>query len=207
MAIYAIGEWLNGNRDYYKGVELYRLHGSSDILKATFDMGKNSYTVETLEEELLNLYNHSEDIRPATETLTLPPDIIQIEKQAKDLFKEMAYLHANLENPQLHPTDEIRLQSALRIREIHLEMRERFQMVDHYRETGQRLAVEEKAEPAVNPSSLSPAELIVRRNTLRSHISKLKKKIENNPPATKLKKYQALLEKHSTELEAVMQLI
>jgi hypothetical protein len=203
MAIYAIGEWLNGDRDYYKGVELYKLHGSSDILKATFEMGKNSYTVETLEEEMLQLYNESEDERPATQTLALPTDILTIEKQAKDLFKEMAFLHANLDNSHLNPTDAIRLQSALRIRDIHHEMRERFKMVDHFRETGQRLEVEEPVETAINLEGLSPVELLNRRNTLRTHISKLKKKIESNPPANKLLKWQGLMQKHTTELEAV----
>jgi hypothetical protein len=207
MAIQAIADWLNGDRDFYSGVCLYELYGTSDILKLTFSFGVNAVTTAKLEEELLQLNRElSEDDRETVEVVSnvLPDDIVSIERQAKDLFKEMAFLHASLENDQVNPTDEIRLQSALRIRELHLEIRSRYKMVDHFRETGERIV--EAAAPVkskFNLDAMSPVELVRRRLNILSYISKLKKETESNPSAQRLLKIQSRLENYNAELKAI----
>src|SRR5690606_10304226 len=41
--------------NYYEGVSLYKLHGSSDFLKKIFEAGEGDYTRQKLEEELISL--------------------------------------------------------------------------------------------------------------------------------------------------------
>lgn len=207
MSRFAIESWLNGDRDFSAGVSLYDAYGSSEILKRTFAAGENGYTIAKLSQELESIYMSLEEHEPLPPVpmVGLPDDLREVEKQAKDLFKEMSYLHSTLENPAVNPTDEIRLSNALRIRELHLEIRERFRMVDHFRETGKRLEIEvREVKKAPDPEQLSPTDLVNRRNTLRTYVSKIEKQIATNPPAEKLLKLQSRLQKYKTELEAVL---
>lgn len=51
MAVKAINDWLNGNRNYSEGVTLYSHHGKSAVLKKLF-ASQNPYTEKKLAEEL-----------------------------------------------------------------------------------------------------------------------------------------------------------
>ncbi len=178
--------WLKGNRNYAEGVKLYEKHGKSSVLKNLFALGETRFNKGRLAEELtkLSAFEKKEVVahqRPAEEKplgdfkVHSVPTMKKIERgslpdhlQKKDikkgeLVRKRGFLHAQLGKAL---NDDDRLKIADEIILIDEEIRGIWKELDGFvpgqKDTSGMLA------PA-------PVDIIKRRNSLRSQISKQKK--------------------------------
>jgi hypothetical protein len=190
----AIVEWLRGDRNYDRGRQLYEELGDDVFLKRLFAMGSTVFNREKLEATLRKMVHGTGDgaagpkeVMPGKvkyqeptnkEFEQLPEDVRKLKKEGDLLFKEMSHLHSRL----MDMKDEERGAAALRILALAKELRSIWSKLDHYAEHGKlpdAVKVEVKA--------MSVAEAMVRRNTLRSYLSR-------NPDSVKAEKWKAELE-------------
>jgi hypothetical protein len=84
MAIKAVNNWLNGERNYTKGAQLYKQYGSSNVLADLFAKSQNTYTERKLLEELqkLNASNAPQPVEVAA---------IKPKARKKDLMRLAAF--------------------------------------------------------------------------------------------------------------------
>lgn len=173
MPIPEIEHWLQGSRDYGIGVKLFEHFGQSNFLKQMFAKGETDFNQERLQDELRQLSEAVPDAQQAqvmfkiassSEYDALPEQIKKLEQEKTEKFKRMAYLHSQLLNQK---TDKQRYELAKEILELDRFLQDAWAKLDHYAEHG-TMPAEEKIEI----KEASPTQQLIRRNNLRTYISK-----------------------------------
>jgi hypothetical protein len=209
-----IESWLNGPRNYAEGLELFRKYSNNEVLKKALSFGENSWSKSKLATELHALISVPElpiitkkaelstpvqvnrapeqgiagqarnDARPQN-CSDLNSVIADLEKKWRKLYAEGSAL--NLEKFREDVPQNERMEAAFRIQEIDEECKDIWTKLDHYKAHGFLPEVAMKA-PKVNVDDR--AEMIKRRNTLRTYLTRYK----NNP---------AKLQTFTNELEEI----
>ncbi len=190
-------EWLDSERDYEVGRLLYDHLGDNPRLKQVFGHGPSAYNVEALAWELEKLakagvYSDisltSVVIVNATETLqkALPkgdesgtkadesaapvesPLLVELRAARRPLYDERTGVHGQLEHLD---TDEQRREAAGRILALSRGIDANWNTTRYMVEHGQ---LPPPPPPPPGLDTLTPVELLKKRNSLRSQVSKLK---------------------------------
>jgi len=197
-------EWLDSERDYEVGRLLYDALGDNKRLKLLLISGDSRYNREALAWEIGKLAKAGvvtsvvaavtaivtatpPVVENATETLqTEPakdygPDIdraallIPLSQARRPLYDERTLLHGSLEVLAEKGTQEEVRQVAERVMQLSRELNANWKIDGYVREHGQ-LPPASAPEPGFE--ALTPAELLKKRNNLRSQVSKLKKRTD-----------------------------
>lgn len=190
-------DWLASERNYEVGRLLYEQLGDSDRLKQTLARGDSFYNREALSWEITKLAKAGvvtsvaspagatpmPVVENATESLqTVPvvipagaPLLLELAQVRRPLYDERTQLHGQLEVLAEHASqDDVRL-AAVRIMALSRELNANWKTDAYVREHGQLPPV---PAPAPGLDTLSPAELLKKRNNLRSQVSKLRKRTD-----------------------------
>lgn len=189
-------QWLNSDRDYKRGVEVYNAHGTNINLKRLFARPYSRYSHEKLIYELMQIANNQQEqesyvkrfqtVQTPQPTRTedfakrepqkqidysnLPPQLNQLNIKKGQLYHEASYCHAQMHRME---SDEERFEYAKKIVSNFRIIDGIWEKLDHFQKTGTLLT--DKTND-VDLETLDEAQLIKHRNNLRAHISKLKKK-------------------------------
>jgi hypothetical protein len=190
--------WLDSERNYEAGRQLYEQLGDNARLKQVLGHGPSTYNQEALAWELQKLARAGVTaavalavprpavvVESATESLQSEPvkdfsaDIaraallIPLSQARRPLYDERTQLHGQLEVLAEHASqDDVRL-TAARIMQLSRELNANWKTDAYVRAHGQ-LPPPPAAAPGLD--TLTPVELVKKRNSLRSQVSKLKKR-------------------------------
>jgi hypothetical protein len=190
--------WLESERNYEVGRQLYEQLGDNARLKQVLGHGPSAYNVEALEWELGKLAKAGVTaalalavplpavvVESATESLQSEPAkdyeaqvargalLLPLSQARRLLYDERTQLHAQLEVLAEHGSQEDVRLLAVRIMALSRELNANWKTDAYVRAHGQ-LPPPPAAAPGLD--TLSPVELLKKRNTLRSQVSKLKKR-------------------------------
>ena len=185
-------QWLDSEQDYAVGQQLYEQLGDNARLKRTLSAGPSHYNREALLWELTKLARAGVTAAvalavPAVVVASAPPDVLpsepvpenpllaELREARRPLYDERTQLHAQLEVLAEHGSQADVHQAALRIMALSHELEASKQTEAYVREHGQ-LPPPPAAAPGLD--TLSPVELLKKRNALRSQVSRLKKRAE-----------------------------
>ncbi|MDO7849227.1 hypothetical protein Q5H92_22880 [Hymenobacter sp. M29] len=201
-----VKEWLDSERDYEAGRQLYAALGDNDRLKRLFADGPTRYNREAVAWELTKLARagsgqlsvisyqlavisidasaaekdtSSEPESSPNATFSLQKDTSSAEKgtelldelkaEQRGLYDERAGVHAQLEGAK---DEEERRLMAVRVMTLSRQLNTNWETY-HYVEAHGELPP--APAPAPGLDQLAPADLVKKRNNLRSQASKLKK--------------------------------
>lgn len=170
--------WLEAPTYYYEVVKLYKKHGAGGFLVTLFETGEDDYNREKLEAELRKIV--AQHTKAVEEQRTAYPEALQTElEKAQELMDERADLKAQLRRSwRRGESAKEREAMTLRVLEIKAE-------IDHVYAT-EKYYTKMKAMPADDFDSEDEiAELMRRRNTVRTYVSRYKDK----PDSEKYKEY------------------
>jgi hypothetical protein len=187
--------WLDSERNYEVGRQLYEQLGDNARLKQVLGHGPNAYNVESLAWELGKLAKagvtaavalavplpavvvesapESEPAKDYSADIARGALLIPLSQARRLLYDERTQLHAQLEVLAEHGSQEDVRLLAVRIMALSRELNANWKTDAYVREHGQ-LPPPPAAAPGLD--TLSPVELVKKRNTLRSQVSKLKKR-------------------------------
>jgi hypothetical protein len=190
--------WLDSERNYEAGRQLYEQLGDNARLKQVLGHGPSAYNQEALAWELQKLARAGVTaavalavprpavvVESATESLQSEPvkdfsaDIaraallIPLSQARRPLYDERTQLHGQLEVLAEHASQDDVRQAAARIMQLSRELNANWKTDAYVRAHGQ-LPPPPAAAPGLD--TLSPVELVKKRNSLRSQVSKLKKR-------------------------------
>lgn len=175
-----ITNWLNSNKDYLTGKELYDKYGKDATLKLLFRSGNNSFTRSKLIEALSALLsqNKTKYNQPSVKQLSVETtdkdDIPGVVKKWRERWiqclKEMAELHALL---KIAKTDKKRFELALKIDDLDIEADVLLDKINYFRDNG---VVPD--EEGFNVDAMTPAELAMARKNIPSYIAKINTKLK-----------------------------
>lgn len=188
--------WLDSERNYEVGRQLYEQLGDNARLKQVLGHGPNPYNQEALAWELGKLAKAGVTaavalavpavlVESATESLQSEPAkdyeadiargalLIPLGQARRVLYDERTQLHAQLEVLAEHGSQEDVRLLAVRIMALSRELNANWQTDAYVRAHGQ-LPPPPAAAPGLD--TLSPVALVKKRNALRSQVSKLKKR-------------------------------
>jgi hypothetical protein len=207
--------WLKDlNKDYTTGVNLYERYSDKKWL-TLFSSGESSFTFNKLIEELDKLKGDEKEKpfssgkttpadfkrytnpqKQAIDTSNFPPELKQLDIKKGELFREASYMHAIMcQLPDDSKHDAERKKMAERIIFLFEEIAKIWQQLDHFANTGKMLP--QKKPKSINDfESLSRAELILKRQSIRSMISRAKK----NGNTKKIEEYK----KELSEIESFL---
>lgn len=184
-------EWLASERNYEVGRQLYEQLGDSDRLKLALARGDNFYNREAVVWEMTKLARAGVT---ATVALAVPVPVVVVtntpetvpsepapenpllaglREARRPLYDERTQVHAQLEVLAEHGSQDDVHQAALRIMALSRELETSKQAEAYVAEHGQ-LPPPPAAAPGLD--ALSPVELLKKRNSLRSQVSRLKKR-------------------------------
>lgn len=207
MANARIESWLGSKtKDYESGLQLYAEFGNDEVILHLLQSGKNSFTHSQLIESLRELAKGDDPLPEVEEKewalseeeyASLPDAGKSSQKEWRAWYAEMKYLQARLDDPG--KDDEYRLQLALKIVALDEQVRESWRKIAYWRKYGAW-----PGKPAVNydAENMNASDLIRRRNTVRTYISKFG---EDTQKQEKVKAWEAellLLETKISESES-----
>lgn len=213
--------WLESGRDYKEGVKLYDRFGSSPTQKRIFRVGGESKrNVSILAFELGKLAKKSvKVVQPKTVeqkkrqvvSVIIPkveqvgrrpntPEVDKLRKRVVDMLKVRGNMHAMLE---FLPTDDERKESAFNILKMDGEVQEIYDRLAHYDKHGV-LPPEKtvKQVPVKDIDAMDTESLIKLQYTLKTYVSRYRKKLERCKPGD-ASKNQSYLDRYTSELEEV----
>lgn len=190
--------WLDSERDYEVGRQLYEQLGDNARLKQVLGHGPSAYNQEALVWELgklakagvvtsvvtANVTVSPVVVENATETLQTEPAkdfsadiaraglLIPLSQARRPLYDDRTLVHGSLEVLAEKGTQEEVRQAAERVMQLSRELNANWKIDGYVREHGQ---LPPAPAPAPGLETLPPAELVKKRNNLRSQVSKLKK--------------------------------
>lgn len=202
MAIASIKEWFQ-HKDYTIGLELYLIHGKSEVLKKLLSKGATEFNRKKLESELSDLIanNNEDEVVSSITTLpkngSFPEPIDNIIEARKKLYARANYLHA-----QLSLVDpDTRKEFAFELLDIWDEIDTGWKIQDVF--TNKGIIPNDKQEIK---TADAPIELMRQLNNCRSNITKakakLKKAIESGKES-QVKLKQTLLNHHLATKEEI----
>ena len=218
-----INGWLNSERDYAIGVQLYCRFGQSQNMKRIFERSEQSETsTQNLIYELQKLVHVSPSM-PKRSTHIVPPQVFAIANpqvnnpnshsrddqllfdQIKSKLKIRDHLHATLE---LVPQDQRRL-NALQILDLSDEITTAYERHEHFKIHGILPPEQEIKEvvPDKSLTGLSEAELLRMRSNIRSKISYYKKQIGLPDKEASIIYNTGCLSKWEARLSQILQLL
>lgn len=196
-----VRQWLNSDRDFFAGRDLYLKYGSDDALRSLFQTDDvNRFKSEKLFKALREIFtqpaktqeSHKADTRkiqkaaPAGWKKNTKDAVLKaLRAQWEPLFKEMKTLHAQL---LLIDNDEQRGVVAHRILDLDDMCTEIYQKRDHYMQTG-KLPDEKEPDKVVDPSKFA-VRLEAAKRYVRRYKNYIKKNPENEKYIQKLKQYE-----------------
>jgi hypothetical protein len=208
-------QWLDSGRDYEAGRLLYAALGDNKRLMQLLSDGPNQYNREALDWELgklaragvvtdvtVNVTAGPVVVENATETLQPEPAaapaenplLVELAEARRPRYDERTLLHGQLEVLAEKGTEEEVRQAAERIMVLSRELNTNWQLDGYVREHGQ---LPPTPPPPPGLDTLTPAELVKKRNNLRSQVSKLKKRTDRADDLAKaeaqLQQVEALL--------------
>jgi hypothetical protein len=180
MKLQDIKSWLESCSDYNAGVKLLEHFSDNKFLIRILSKGPTPFNRDKLEEELQVILASTRSasgkgsakkekekfsLPTARDYDILPEEIQQLVDAKNPLYKEMSHLHSQL---TLLKTAEERSGPALRILDIDEQLRSIWAKLDYY-EVNKKLPDEPKVPSLEN---MSMKELVTRRNTLRTYLSR-----------------------------------
>ena len=184
-------EWLESERNYEQGRQLYAALGDNARLKQLLASGPSSYNTEAVAWELTKLARAGIVTSVITATVTAAPALVPIATETlqsepvappassplldelraarRPLYDERTGLHNQLEYLD---TDEDRKQVGIRIMALSRQIDTNWNTTRYVAAHGQ---LPPPPPPPLGLDTLSPVELVKKRNALRSQVSKLKK--------------------------------
>lgn len=188
-----VTNWLQGDRNYLDGVELFRAFGGSSVFLAQFDRGKNAFTEGMLESKLQDMLRKAALVKPepVKDESALIREVKRLEDEKLRLFKRAAQLHARL---KLIATKKERYTTALEILWLMNRNQQIWKMLDFYHENGTLPNFEVK-DPVH-----AMADMIRRQSTLRTYVSRYKDKPQY---ADRYKRYRQELADLEQKINAV----
>lgn len=182
-----IQEWINSDRNFAKGVELYATHGNNINLKRFFARPKTKFAEDKLLYELQQMVGtppqqtntinpadfvkHTPISKPKVDRALLPQQYQALDVKKGRLYNMAQYLKAQLDNAD---TEAKRLELALKIVKTWREIDGIWEKLDYWNEHGQMMPENNKA--VIDLDTATETQMLKHRNNLRSHISKLKKR-------------------------------
>jgi hypothetical protein len=183
-------EWLDGERNYEVGRQLYEQLGDNARLKQVLGHGPSAYNQEALAWEIDKLARDGVAVAVAlvvpvpvvvasapeatpSEPAPENPLLAELREARRPLYDERTHLHAQLEVLAEHGSQDDVHQAALRIMGLSRELEVSKQTEAYVAEHGQ-LPPPPVAAPGLD--ALSPVDLLKKRNSLRSQVSRLKKR-------------------------------
>lgn len=103
MAAIAFYEWLQSERNYQSGLELYLAHGTNGFLKKILSTGESTYNLEKLTSEIEALAADPKPKSNAPQAASpsfsgkYPPEVQALVDRRVQLFKESSHLHGKLQ--------------------------------------------------------------------------------------------------------------
>lgn len=216
-----IKEWISSEKDYTTGVALYAAHPKAKInLVRLFQLKKSSYNEQKLYNELVkckDIAGPTIIVSTSAETTTpTPPPTIKkptykqsrlsdypqelhpvFIKQKNDFYTACS-LKVQL-NALAPEAEEAALKICLQIEDLFDGIEAAWKILDHYTETNTILEVKEH-----DFSALTPGQLILKRNSKRSSLTKAKRLVANYKAA--LLKPQTIAQKTRIEVKKEKQL-
>ncbi|MFZ4523800.1 MAG: hypothetical protein ACOYNC_19005 [Bacteroidales bacterium] len=219
-----INSWLNSDRDFNTGVQLYARFGHSQNLKRILERSEDCPEhVDTLLYELSQLKDEPVQDPVKASTRQIPrktaaivnqpvipagvhseDDAVLFEK-IKEKLKYRDILHASLSDKE--KTDEQRLEIALLILDISDKITEEYERHDHFKKHGvlpPAIEPAEEKEPVQVVEKMTPVQLINWKNNVRTKISYYKKQCNNPDLASKLKHNKSMLDQWETILAEIL---
>mgnify|MGYP005987459221 CR=1 FL=1 len=175
--ITSINIWLKGSLDYEEGVRLYAQFGNNNTFKSIFARSKTKFNASLLLKELTKLNKDDKAIvvskyspKNSRKPISFYPKELELAyKRQNYLYKLMDNLHPQLEHLK---GDELK-QACAGIVNSGDEIKAIYKLLDYW-ETNNIVPSSKYTHQEVQ--DLSVVDLINRRNTLRTYISKNKKK-------------------------------
>lgn len=211
MEINDIHKWLRSDRNYTIGVQIYSELGSSQTYKDLFAKFENSHTKAQLlskmqelaikfPEEKLVIVSKVKKKRPQVTRVEnylpkkknselvdfskLPPEILKLHTENGEIVRKTGFLRNLLFNC---PSDQ-RYSVAKQIVDNHDKVIENWMHIDYYNQNQEILELKERKETDKRFQQRIPDENKMRiLLSLRTQISKVKKKIKDNPDQLALK--------------------
>jgi hypothetical protein len=223
MAIAAIDAWIKSERDYSEGCKLFKQYGESTFLNNLFASGDDEYNRDRLIRELRKLSedfvtsvqrpiskqviipggislfpaasftSYSEPVLKPVDTSKLPEELQILSIKKGQLYKEACHLHTRLE---FVASDEERMRNANRIVKIFEEMQLIWNEIDYFQEYGVI-----RPKTGKNLEDLSPIQLMKRKNSVRTYITKIKKKDPADPRILEFTREIEFIDKRIAQLE------
>lgn len=218
--------WLNTDRDYSTGVDLYLKYGNSPSFKKMFPNRGNRYatklTYELSKLAGISLADYQKKfqksglpgvkVKPDTQT---PEIILKMKSELGDLYRLRAHLHRKMAELDEGNTDELKKQRAELLENIK-KLSERsdilFNAKEDFYSTGKLpstsiLEIKKPKQDPISPKKMSGEDRVKRRSNLRSSLSKDKKKAEITPDGPKKEKILKRITTKEKEIEELTALI
>ena len=178
MKLADVAKWLEGTQDYSTGVELLEHFSNNKFLIRILKKGPTEFNRDKLEEALQLIAKKNPEakkktkgkfeIRSAEQYDSLPEKVRKLTVEKDAIYKEMSFLHSQLE---LYKTDKERGAAALRVLDLDDQVKSIWKKLDYYEVHGKL-----PSEPEIpEVKNMAPAEMMQRRNSLRSYISRTPK--------------------------------
>lgn len=202
MTIESVEEWLGNNlRTYLRGVELFEHYSSNSFLKRMFNKGEDQYNFNRLMRELQSIvdankqpvvtpdpllvgkvesdaapaedvpaipeeYTRYKDVSRKVDVSTYPEELQKMIAEKGELYRQTTYMHSQL----MHiATDKERAKAADTIVLKYRRIMEIWAEVDYFEEFKIM-----KPKSRMDISQFTVIQLIKRRNTLRTYVSRYK---------------------------------
>jgi hypothetical protein len=217
--------WLNGKRNYQKGVELYLAHGQDPTLKRMFSQeAESDYKRKRLYESLKALITTPPPISKPVASPTKPPPakgvvLIPGESRWNDFMDEVeASFHAKWKPLYVEMMDLVTRigdiaqagakdkekellagKMALRILNLDDQIEAIYAERDHYLATGGMLEERPYGDPCIDPM-LIPLKLANHQRYIRECRAKLQKDPSQTNLATLIKKHEWFVDYYSKQL-------
>lgn len=193
----SIRDWFNNGRSYKIGVALYNTYGDNELLKTALAQGYSDFRMNKLVEAMEELLEQNPKETQSHEVKPQPLHKTEEEPDPykgdwKPLYKEMQFLFAKLTNEM---SEEERGRIAFRILDLERTCKRFWNARDFERQYGYKMPVEDPKKDILADKN----QLVNRRNTVRTYISRYKKlKLAEPENAAK---HQSFIDKYRDELK------
>lgn len=219
-----INSWLNSDRDFNTGVQLYARFGHSQNLSRILQRSEECPEhIDTLVYELSQISDEPAVEPGKRSTPSAVPHFAPVENKAvipkgdysgddallfeqiKEKLKYRDILHASMSDKE--KSDEQRLEIALLILDISDKITEEYERHDHFKKHGVLPPAIEpvtEKEPVQEVEKMTPVQLINWKNNVRTKISYYKKQCNNPHLASKLKHNKSMLDQWEKVLAEIL---